>query len=207
MPRPSVEAERKDQILRATCQVIAEAGIRDLRMTDVARRAGISSGMIHYYFDSKQELMRAAFEYNFRHSLERRTAMLQGGGDPLTLLERVIESYAPAEPDSVAAWRVWAELWVHGLHEPELQEINESIYGDWRRIVAGLVRDAQDHALIGDGDPVEIANTIVAMIDGLAIQVLLGSRNMTVDRMRATCRAYLRDLAGTVPEARRPRAR
>jgi hypothetical protein len=36
-----------------------------------------------------------------------------------------------------------------------------------------------------------VANTVVAMIDGLAIQVLLGSRNMTVDRMRATCRAYL----------------
>ena len=40
-----------------------------------------------------------------------------------------------------------------------------------------------------------MANTVVAMIDGLAIQVLLGSRNMTVDRMRATCRAYLSRLA------------
>jgi AcrR family transcriptional regulator len=199
MPRPSVEAERKDQILRATCQVIAESGIRDLRMADVARQAGISSGMVHYYFDGKQDLLHAAFEYNFRHSLERRAAVLATDGDPLALLERVIESYAPAEPDSVSAWRVWAELWVHGLHEPELQEINESVYGDWRRMVAGLVRDAQDHGLIGAGDPVQIANTLIAMIDGLAIQVLLGSRNMTVDRMRATCRTYLHGLAVTAP--------
>jgi AcrR family transcriptional regulator len=195
MPRPNVEAERKDQIQRATCAVIAESGIRDLRMTDVARQAGVSSGTVHYYFDSKQALIHAAFEYNFRHSLQRRVEILGTGGDALTLLERVVESYAPADPDSVAAWRVWAELWVHGLREPELRELNEAIYGEWREIVVGLVRGAQDQGLLVGGDAVQIANTIVAMIDGLAIQVLLGSRNMTMARMRETCRAYLRGLA------------
>lgn len=196
MPRPSVEAERKAQILRATCAVIADAGIHDLRLADVARRAGVSSGTIHYYFDSKQALLHAAFEDNFRHSLERRAAVLAGGGSPLDLLARLVESYAPQDDESVAAWRVWAELWVHGLREPELQELNESIYGEWRRTVVGLVRDAQDQGLLTGEDPVLVANTVVAVIDGLAIQVLLGSRNMTVDRMRATCRAYLDSLAG-----------
>jgi len=196
VPRPSVEAERKAQILRATCAVIADAGIHDLRLTDVARRAGVSSGTIHYYFDSKQALLHAAFEHNFRHSLERRAVVLSGGGNPLDLLARLVESYAPLDAESVAAWRVWAELWVHGLRQPELQELNESIYGEWRRTVVGLVRDAQDRGLLRGGDPVLVANIVVAMIDGLAIQVLLGSRNMTVDRMRATCRAYLDSLVG-----------
>jgi len=196
VPRPSVEAERKAQILRATCAVIADAGIHDLRLTDVARRAGVSSGTIHYYFDSKQTLLHAAFEHNFRHSLERRAVVLSGGGNPLDLLARLVESYAPLDAESVAAWRVWAELWVHGLRQPELQELNESIYGEWRRTVVGLVRDAQDRGLLRGGDPVLVANIVVAMIDGLAIQVLLGSRNMTVDRMRATCRAYLDSLVG-----------
>jgi AcrR family transcriptional regulator len=194
MPRPNVEAERKDQIQRATCAVIAESGIRDLRMTDVAKRAGVSSGTVHYYFESKQALIHAAFEYNFRHSLLRRVEILATGGDALTLLERVVESYAPADPDSVAAWRVWAELWVHGLREPRLRELNEAIYGEWREIVVGLVRDAQEQGLLVDGDPVQLANTIVAMIDGLAIQVLLGSRAMTPARMRETCRAYVNSL-------------
>jgi AcrR family transcriptional regulator len=191
VPRPSVEAERKAQILNATCAAIAESGIRDLRLTDVARRAGVSSGTVHYYFDSKRSLLHAAFVHNFQHSLERRAAVIAAGGTPLELLTRLVESYAPLDAESVAAWRVWAELWVHGLREPELQELNESIYGEWRRTVLGLVRDAQDKGLITDADPVVVTNTVVAMIDGLAIQVLLGSRDMTVDRMRATCRAYL----------------
>ncbi|HEY4023462.1 MAG TPA: TetR family transcriptional regulator C-terminal domain-containing protein [Pseudonocardiaceae bacterium] len=49
--------------------------------------------------------------------------------------------------------------------------------------------------VVVQGDAVRIANTIVAMIDGLAIQVLLGSRNMTVPRMHETCLAYLRGLS------------
>lgn len=206
MPRPSVEAERKAQILTATCAVIAESGIQDLRLTDVAARAGVSAGTIHYYFDGKQALLHAAFEHNFRHSLDRRAAVLAGGGNPLELLARLVESYAPMDDESVAAWRVWAELWVHGLREPALQELNESIYGEWRRTVVGLLRDAQDQGLIGDHDPVLAANTVVAMIDGLAIQVLLGSRNMTLDRMHATCRAYLNGLATDrrAGDARRP---
>ena len=199
MPRPSVEAERKDQILRATCAVIAESGIRDLRMTDVATHAGISAGTVHYYFDSKQDLIHAAFEYNFRHSMQRRVDILATGGDALTLLARVVESYAPADQESVAAWRVWAELWVHGLREPQLRELNETIYGEWRDIVIGLVRAAQDQGQLASGDAVPIANTIVAMIDGLTIQVLLGSRDMTVSRMHETCLAYLRGLSGSTP--------
>ena len=191
MPRPSVEAERKEQLLRATCAVIAESGIRDLRMTDVARQAGVSSGTVHYYFDSKQDLIHAAFEYNFRHSMRRRTDVLAAGGDALSLLERVVDSYAPADAESVAAWRVWAELWVHGLREPQLRELNDTIYGEWRDLVTGLVRDAQDQGLLVPGDAVQVGNTIVAMIDGLAIQVLLGSRGMTLARMRETCRAYV----------------
>jgi AcrR family transcriptional regulator len=65
MPRPSVEAERRRQILDATCAVIAKSGLRQLRVSDVATAAGISSGMVHYYFDTKDELVSAAFEFNF----------------------------------------------------------------------------------------------------------------------------------------------
>ena len=43
MPRPSVEAERKAQILASTCKVIASEGFRHLRVSDVAKDAGVSS--------------------------------------------------------------------------------------------------------------------------------------------------------------------
>jgi hypothetical protein len=97
-----------------------------------------------------------------------------------------VESYLPGE-STRQSWHVWVELWVEALHDVDLQELNERVYGEWRRTVAGIVRDGQAAGQFRDGDPVLLANALAGMIDGLSLQVLLGSRSMTADRMRMVC--------------------
>ena len=53
-------ADRTHVILRAACSVIAERGCDGMRMGDVARAAGVSSALVHYYFDTRSELLRRA---------------------------------------------------------------------------------------------------------------------------------------------------
>jgi AcrR family transcriptional regulator len=194
MPRPHVEEERRQQILEATWHVIAVSGFRSLRLSDVAKRAGISSGMIHYYFDTKRDLLKAAFERYYEHSMRRRQWIMETGKGPLELLKLIVESYLPIQDETTEGWHVWSELWVEGLQEPDLQQLNEDFYGQWRRLVADIIRDGQDAGVIRDGSAVELANMLIAMIDGLAIQVLLGSRSMTAERMRATCIAFIDEM-------------
>lgn len=194
MPRPSVEAERREQILRATCDVLADSGLRALRVSDVAKRAGLSNGTVHYYFANKREVVHAAFEYNFQRSVDRRRPIFEAAADPRATLLAFVRSYLPEDAETVRAWRVWMELWSEAFREPELQELNERVYGEWRRIVASVIRDGQSMGVIREGDAVEFANRLIGMIDGLAIQVLVGSKNMTVDRMSAVCRSFLLEL-------------
>ncbi|GAB3874010.1 TetR family transcriptional regulator C-terminal domain-containing protein [Kibdelosporangium lantanae] len=108
-----------------------------------------------------------------------------------------MDSYLPVGQETVEAWRVWTALWSEGLRDPVLQELNERMYGEWRRLVAGIIRDGQANGQIVAGDPVLYANTLIAMIDGMAFQVMLGSQNMTVQRMRATCMAYVDSLTSS----------
>jgi AcrR family transcriptional regulator len=199
MPRPHVEEERRQQILEATWHVIAVSGFRSLRLSDVAKRAGVSSGMIHYYFDTKHDLLKAAFERYYEHSMGRRQWVMDTGKGPLELLKLTVESYLPVEDETLEGWHVWSELWVEGLQEPDLRELNEDFYGQWRRLVAGIIRDGQDAGVIRDGSATELANMLIAMIDGLAIQVLLGSRSMTAERMRATCVAFIDEMLAKQP--------
>ncbi len=194
MPRPHVEEERREQILQATWRVISTIGFRALRMSDVAVQAGVSTGMIHYYFDTKRQLVRAAFERYFTHMIERRQWITESDANPLELLKLLVTSYVPHDEETLQGWRVWSELWVEGLQEPDLRQINEEFYGQWRRTVAGLIRDGQDAGLVREGNAVVLANILVGMVDGLAIQTLLGSSSMTVDRMQATCDTYLDEM-------------
>ncbi len=191
MGRASVEAERREQILGAACEVVAEIGFKSLRIADVAKRAGTSTGTVHYYFATKRDLMHAAFDWNFARSLHRRRDVLTAQAPAGERLRGFVDSYLPSEGDTTAAWRVWAELWVEALHDEDLQELNDRVYGEWRRTVAAIIRDGQDAGEFRPGDPVLLANGLIAMIDGLSLQVLLGSRNMTAERMRAVCEQLL----------------
>ncbi|WP_086668230.1 TetR/AcrR family transcriptional regulator [Lentzea kentuckyensis] len=196
MPRPSVEAERKAQILASTCKVIASEGFRHLRVSDVAKDAGVSGGTVHYYFETKRELTDAAFAHCFEQSLTRRRWILDSDEPPLSRLRLVVESYLPQGAETVEAWKIWAELWVEAIRNPELQELNERFYGEWREIVASIFRDGQATGEVNaPGDPVELANMLVSMLDGLALQVLAGSKAMTVDVMRTTCLRFVDQLS------------
>ncbi|ADG88305.1 TetR family transcriptional regulator [Thermobispora bispora] len=191
MARPSAEAQRRRQILSATCEVIAEQGFRSLRVSDVAARIGTATGTVHYYFPTKRDLLHAAFEFNFRSSLERRRPILESDDDPLVKLRAFVDSYLPIDPVTVQAWRVWAALWNEAIHEPDLQELNESVYGEWRAVVAGIIRDGQARGVVRGGDAVVLANLLIGLIDGLSIQVILGSRAMNADRMRRICHHFI----------------
>lgn len=201
MPRPSVEAERRKQILEATCAVIADTGLRSLRLSDVATVAGVSSGTIHYYFDTKKDVVNAAFEFNFSSSLERRRWILDPGRDPLGLLRDVVESYLPASEQALRAWRVWAELWAEGMRDGTLQQVNEQLYGQWRTVVCDMIRAAQEQGSAQPGDPKQLADMLIGMLDGLAVQVLLHSDNMSLPVMRETCRMFIDAFIAAEPPA------
>lgn len=191
MPRPSVEAERRQQILAAACAVIASAGIPALRLSDVAKEAGVSSGTVHYYFETKREVIAAAFEYNLTDSLARRQELLASGKDSLSIVHDLVESYLPTDEHSVRAWKVWLALWAEGSRDEVLQEINDRLYGQWRDVVAGVIGTAQDEGLARPGNSTTQANMLIGMLDGLAVQVVLGSPSMSVSQMRQTCHDFI----------------
>lgn len=153
MARPSVEAERREQILSAACQVISEQGFKALRVTDVARLSKVSTGTVHYYFETKRDLANAAFEWNFSTSQQRRTSLLAQGGSVVDRLRAFVDTYVPDDEVTFKSWRVWVETWAEALHDQELQALNERTYGEWRHTVADLIRLGQAEGSIVPGDP------------------------------------------------------
>ncbi|MFC1401826.1 MULTISPECIES: TetR/AcrR family transcriptional regulator [Streptacidiphilus] len=199
MPRPNVEAERREQILRAACDELSEVGMQDLRLSDLARRAGVSSGTIHYYFEGKHAVLVAAFEFNYRRSLERRRRLLDAGDEPLPTLRELVDSYLPRRPEALTAWRVWAQLWAEATRNDEYRAINESLYAEWRGLVTELIARGQDRGSVRDGDPGVLADMLIGMIDGLATQVLAGSKDMPVERMSSTLQQFIYDFLALAP--------
>jgi len=97
----------KDRITEAACALIQDAGIADLTVADVGRRAGVSSALVHYHFNTKQELLAAAAERLAARRTEARTAALSSASG-LAALDALWAALS-AGPGSEAE-RAWNDL-------------------------------------------------------------------------------------------------
>jgi hypothetical protein len=83
---------------------------------------------------------------------------------------------------------VWMEFWIEALHRAELRPVNEELYGHWRDLVEKTIFDGQASGEFDSAaDAPDLAHKFVALLDGLAIQVLLHSEKMTATDMRRVC--------------------
>jgi AcrR family transcriptional regulator len=191
-PRPNVEEQRRREILQAACRAIAERGFAAVRISDIAARANTSTGTVHYYFANKQDVLHQALRFAFKKSLTRQLNEMDRLSSARDRLVRLIELNLPHDPDVIEEWVVWMEFWIEALHRPEMRPVNEELYGHWRRIVSDIISEGQvTGEFTTDSDAADMANEFVALMDGLAIQVLLHSQQMTVDDMRRLCRDFV----------------
>ena len=163
-------ADRTHVILRAACSVIAERGCDGMRMGDVARAAGVSSALVHYYFDTRSELLRRAFLYaDEQVDAFVQTAVAQCE-TPRERLETAVISYLVDDEAVEQSWRIWSEMLRAALYEPALRPDVEESYRGWVDEVADLARACPQPP----ADERATAARLCALVDGLAQQALLG---------------------------------
>jgi AcrR family transcriptional regulator len=200
--RPTVE-ERRNEILEVTCQVVIERGFGATRVADVAAKLGVSTGLIHYHFESKDQLLAEAFQWAAEADLGRLHAEVERGSTAIERLERVIRLYAHIEAEP--GWMLWIDGWGEALRSPTLQKISQELDYQWQQVIADVVRDGVDAGEFRCPDPEAAAWRLTALLDGLGLQVTVHEGLLTHDQLLR----YVRRAAATeldVPEATFERA-
>ena len=162
-------ADNRQRLVDAGHEVLSEKGLEAATVKEIARVAGVSPGLFHYYFASKDELLLAVFEEAGKRFVKER--LVGEVGDRATARDRVegtvrfVEEIARREPQ---LFRLRYELYALGLRNPEflpavgeqLASVKANIAGVWR----GWFPDADEaHAQA-------LAAVILACFDGLALQ-------------------------------------
>ena len=169
-----------------------QRGVTMLRVADVAREAGVSPGIVHYYFASKEDLIRETFEDNFASSVERRASILKRDLPADEKLELLVRSYVPRDRATRESWHVWLELWVGALQDEQLRRLNDTAYGEWRQLIGDVITEGIEQGVFATDDVGVAVNQLIAMMDGLAVQALLGSSAVSVEVMQRVCDDFVR---------------
>lgn len=169
-------ADRKTEILEATCRVIAREGADGLRMGTVAREAGVSSALLHYYFDTRADLLMQAFEHadvKADEAAEQAIAEIPTG---LGKLQRLLLIYAGADTVFRDDWVLWVEMWRSSIFDERLAESVRRSSAGWIEQIQGLIEQARDEGAVRADINVEDATQrLAAVVDGLGLQVLSGT--------------------------------
>src|SRR5579862_709533 len=107
-----IRDRRRQALIKATIAIIAKHGASGTTVERVARKAGVSVGLMNFHFDSKERLFRETF----RHLSEEYEDVWQQnlravGIDPRSRLERIIESNFDKRIFTREKLAVWFTFW------------------------------------------------------------------------------------------------
>lgn len=192
---PRTERPTADAILAAACQVIVRRGVDATRIADIAREAGTSTGTVHYYFETKDDVLLAALKWANEQPYNRVDELLHQEADDLSRLATLLELSIPYPGSPRDEWIFVLELWFRILHRPELLPEGESFDARWRRYFHDVVRSGAESGAFRPVAPVEeVADRLVALVDGLGVKAVLGSGSWTTpERMRAILLRFAAD--------------
>jgi AcrR family transcriptional regulator len=194
--RPSVEPERREQLIAAAARVIARSGYDAATVRDVAREAGVSTGVIAYYFEGKDDLFAHVLRAASRAFRARLQAARDAAETPRDRLLALAEAATPADDEAVRAHALWIDFWARAARDPALAGLTVRLYDGWRSEIAESVREGQrEGAFRADADPDAFARGFAAAADGLATHVVLHRGVVSPDDMRAGCAALVDALA------------
>lgn len=167
MPKLGMEPIRRDAIVKAT---IAELGVKkslDVTVSQIAKRAGMSSALAHHYFGGKDQIFLAAMSRilaDFGTEARQQLKAAAPGKRPHAIIRAC---FAPScfTPDVIAAWMTFYVLAQTNSDALRLWQIYQA------RIRSNLI-DALRPLI---ADPVEVAEDMIALIDGLYIRAALSA--------------------------------
>jgi TetR/AcrR family transcriptional regulator, transcriptional repressor of bet genes len=192
MPKVGMEPIRKDALVKATITEIGRAGSLDVTVSQIARRAGMSSALAHHYFGSKEEMFLAAMRHILTlYGAEVRGALAAAEGPEARLRAILRASFSPGNfrREAVGAW---LNFWVLAQTVPQARRLL-AIYQ--RRLRSNLMSclvplDASKAASLAAG--------LGALIDGLYLREVLKSGPPDGEAAVATALDYLNaQLTGT----------
>ena len=181
----AVADDRSEQILVAACRAIVRLGFASTRIADVAREAGTSTGTVHYYFETKDDLLVAALRWANTRPYDRLDEMLDPDDDATTKLVKVIVFSVPYPGRGRDDWVLWLEFWNRALLRPELLEASQKVERRWRAYFFRIVDEGTES---GEFEPVapadEVAERLIALVNGLGIAAVAERAAIGPERFR-----------------------
>lgn len=184
--------DARQRLLEALMTIIAERGLEQASIREVAAAAGVSIGTVQYYCRSKDEMLRMSFEHVTGRILDRATG-IERTGRVGAVLRRGLLEFLPLDEGRGTEARVYLAFAARAAVAPDLAAVQHRLMSESRTLCAEALALARERGQARpDLDPEAGAAAIVAMVDGLLLHMLTDPDGMPGEVAVAVLDAHLR---------------
>jgi AcrR family transcriptional regulator len=175
--------ERRREICDAVLAVVDDAGLAAVSLTSVAAKAGVSGGRVQHYFPSRAELLEAAFERANELASNRIAELTAGDDRPRSMLTVVLTELVPHDRATRTHMRVRQSFTAQALADERVAARLREAYGELNARLSQIIAGEITTGAITTGEqPEHVAGRLVALVEGLAYHVLIGTHPAEVAR-------------------------
>ncbi len=172
--------ERRRRILQAAIDVLRARGFSGTRVADIAAAAGTSPALVLYHFSSLGDVLVAALEsVDEQYYADLDAAEAPDPRDRLVQMAALAAEGGPAFGD----WQLWLEVWVRARHDERIDKLRRSLDQRWRDVLANVIDAGISRGVLSSQTPKAAAIRLAALMDGLAVQVVLDESLMDPRQM------------------------
>ena len=165
--------EQREAIATVAAQLIADLGVKQVTIQQIAAAFGGTKGKVLHYFDSKEEIIEAAFAWANRRGMERLEEFWNFDPNNAKLDLSNISNLLPLDPQTDLEWRVHLHYWEYALTDSSMRDHHfERVSGQLNNVVELVEKFQKNNLVRSDVSAEEIAYTTFDSMNGLGFSLL-----------------------------------
>lgn len=200
MPKIVDHHKRKIEIAEATWKVIAEEGLENATVRNIAKASGLSVGSLRHYFPTQSELLLFSMEL-VSERVKKRVGGKNYKGEPLEVVAELIGELLPIDDERKIEMEVWFVFSAKSLVDPKLKALSDKVYEEMHQGLAFVLSKLSEDGLLKKELDLETeVDRLHSLVDGMALHHLLHPNVFTYEKMIQTLKSHLQSICISMDE-------
>ena len=190
-PKVGIAPKRRAEIIEATFFCIALKGYSNITMQDIADSAGVSKGVIHYYFRNKEELFLSVLERLIRDLDSHLAKKVERAKTPPQKIRAITSAVFEKTRENKKFQVVLLDFWAQSTKNPTLRAATASQYARYRHLAKKIIAEGVEKGYFGKCDPSRVASALIGLIEGFIIQWIFDEKAFDFARAQKMTEAII----------------
>jgi AcrR family transcriptional regulator len=185
---------RRAQLTRAAYKVVGQKGYYEFTIRDIAREAGLSTGLVHYYFKNKEDLLLNLLKEINRNMLVVLNKAISASDDPKEKLNIFMNQAFNLVRDEKDYFYIVIDFWTQVNKNDRMKRANTKLFKSYRDEISKILREGIEKGVFMKMDVDYTSAVIISIIQGMIIQYVIDTNAFDYEDYAKKLMKHVNDL-------------